>query len=110
MSSIPPPAVTDTLPSTRVEAIETAKLKTDGQMGPAAKAALEREAMQRAETDQKLVPGKLIVEQDEQAQRFVQTIVDVQTQQVERRYPSETQLAFSRAIAAYMQAKAAGES
>ena len=61
--------------------------------------------MRMAELDAKMVPDKVIVEKDELAQRFIATVVDVQTQEVQRRYPNETQLAFSRAVNAYMRAK-----
>ena len=69
--------------------------------GSAAKVATERAPPSEAELP---APGKLIVEKDEQAGRFVQIVLDAQTQEVERRYPSETQLAFSRAVAAYVRA------
>ena len=61
--------------------------------------------MRMAEMSARLAPGKLIVEKDELAQRFVSTVVNVQTQEVERRFPNEGQLAFSRAITAYMKAQ-----
>jgi hypothetical protein len=104
MTTVPPPApVVDPLPSLRVEATELKK--PADRLGPAAKAAAERAAMRMAELDAKMVPGKVIVEKDELAQRFIATVVDVQTQEIERRYPNETQLAFSRAVNAYMRAK-----
>jgi hypothetical protein len=104
MSSVPPPTpVADAKPNLRVEAIEAAKPARG--LGSAAKAAAERAAMRMAELHAKLIPGKIIVEKDELAQRFVSTVVDVQTQEIERRYPNETQLAFSRAVNAYMRTK-----
>lgn len=46
----------------------------------------------------------LVVERDAAAGRFVQTWLDDQTLEVERRYPSEAQLAYSRAVGAYLKA------
>lgn len=66
--------------------------------------------MRMAELHAKMEPNKLIIEKDELAQRFVSTMVDAQTQEVERTYPNESQLAFSRAVAAYMKVLSEGES
>jgi hypothetical protein len=52
-----------------------------------------------------LTPAKLQVSLDEGAQRFVQTLTDPSTSETVLRYPSETQLAYSRAIVAYLRAQ-----
>lgn len=80
------------------------KSKTEAP-GPAAKAAAERLALRKAELSASVLPDRLVVEKDEAANRFVQTLIDSQTEEVQLRYPSETQLAFSRAVAAYMRAR-----
>lgn len=46
----------------------------------------------------------LLVELDKDAGRFVQILSDVSTHEVLRQYPSESQLAYSRAVVAYMRA------
>lgn len=53
-----------------------------------------------------LTSTRLHVDFDRSAGRFVQTITDVTTDQVLRQYPSEGQLAYSRAVVAYMRALA----
>lgn len=70
--------------------------------GPAAQAAAEQLATRKAELSDKVLPDRLVVERDEAAGRFVQTVLDRETEEVQLRYPNETQLAFSRAVAAYM--------
>ncbi|MBY0563450.1 MAG: hypothetical protein K2P58_04605 [Hyphomonadaceae bacterium] len=50
--------------------------------------------------------SRLHVELDREAGRFVQTLTDLTTDQIVRRYPSEAQLAYSRAVMAYMRALA----
>jgi hypothetical protein len=55
---------------------------------------------QRAE----LTPGKLLVRLDVEAGRFIQTLTDVSSMEMVWRYPSEGQLAFSRAVNAYAKA------
>jgi uncharacterized FlaG/YvyC family protein len=58
-------------------------------------AALHAEAAQR----------KLSVTLDADAGRFVQTLTDVSTAETLRRYPSESQLAYARAVMAYLRAQ-----
>lgn len=53
-----------------------------------------------------LIAGNLRIELDQEAGRFVQTLTDPTTHQVLMRFPYESQLAYSRAITAYMNAKA----
>jgi hypothetical protein len=54
-----------------------------------------------------LIPSELLVEVDVAAGRFVQTILNRETKELLRQFPSEAQLAFSRGVRAYM--RAAGE-
>ncbi len=68
---------------------------------PASKAAAAMEAARRAEAQNKLAPAKLSVEIDAAAGRFVNILSDADTGQIVRQYPSDAQLAFSRAIRAY---------
>ena len=51
-----------------------------------------------------LFPPRLVIELDQAAERFVQTLVDNAGDTVLRRYPDEAQLAFSRGVNAYMAA------
>ena len=53
-----------------------------------------------------LAPGKLLVQMDAEAGRFVQTLTDSESQETIWRYPSEAQLAYSRAVMAYVRAMA----
>lgn len=55
---------------------------------------------------QSLIAGNLRIELDQEAGRFVQTLTDPATNAVLMRFPYESQLAYSRAISAYMNAKA----
>lgn len=72
--------------------------------GPAAQAAERRLAEHAAQMRASMMPDKLLVRLDENAGRFVQTLTDSATQDLLRKYPSEGQLAFSRAVQAYMRA------
>ena len=73
--------------------------------GPAAEAAKRRiahyEAAQRAEAQ----PDNMQVKLDETSQRFVATLTDSSTAEMLRKYPSESQLAYSRAVMAYLRAQ-----
>ena len=107
-SSAPPASFTEVsgLKPVRVlSATPEHEKKVEPEPGPAAKAAAERLALRKAEISEKVLPDLLIIEKDESADRFVQTVLDDQTQEVVLRYPNETQLAFSRAVAAYMRAQ-----
>jgi hypothetical protein len=53
-----------------------------------------------------LLPPRVVIELDEAAERFVQTLLDGAGETVLRRYPDEAQLAFSRGINAYLAALA----
>ncbi len=61
----------------------------------------EHKAMLRAKSE----PGSLHVRLDAGAQRFVQTLTDSNTGEMLRRYPSEAQLAYARAVMAYLRAQ-----
>jgi hypothetical protein len=73
--------------------------------GPAAEAAERRAAEQAAALKNGLLPDKLQVRLDERAGRFVQTLTDANSDEMVRRYPSEAQLAYSRAVMAYLRAQ-----
>jgi uncharacterized FlaG/YvyC family protein len=49
-------------------------------------------------------PGRLLVEIDVDSGRFVNTLLDPNTEEVIRKYPSDAQLAYSRAVRAYLNA------
>jgi hypothetical protein len=51
-----------------------------------------------------VLPDNLLVRLDPESQRFVQTLTDPTTAETVRRYPSESQLAYSRAVMAYLRA------
>jgi hypothetical protein len=74
--------------------------------GPAAQAAERRLADDAAALRSELTPDKSHVRLDKNAGRFVQTLTDSQTDETLRRYPSESQLAYSRAVMAYLRALA----
>jgi hypothetical protein len=100
MDSIAPPKTLDVQPAPAPA--------NASQANPAAAAAAAEqriadfEAAQRAE----LQPDKVIVRLDPEAQRFVATLTDSTTAEMLRRYPSESQLAYSRAVMAYLRAQA----
>lgn len=108
MGNIVPP-VSETRPPEPVRAEFAASAQKDAELvkapGPAAQAAEDRRAMRDAEHSASLMPDQLVVEKDEAAGRFVQTRIDPATTETVLRYPSETQLAFSRAVAAYNRAQ-----
>ena len=52
-----------------------------------------------------LIAGHLRIELDEEAGRFVQTLTDATTNEILRRFPHESQLAFARATRAYTMAQ-----
>lgn len=51
-----------------------------------------------------LVAGDVQILIDKASGRFINTLVDPDTQEVLRQYPSEAQLAYSRAVRAYLSA------
>jgi uncharacterized FlaG/YvyC family protein len=70
----------------------------------AAEAAEKKAAQHMAELKSDLAPADLLIELDKAAGRFVNTLVDSDTHEVILRYPNETQLAFARAVNAYLRA------
>jgi hypothetical protein len=97
MASIAPPKAIDPLPA-------LAPAQSSGP-SPAAEAAERRMAEHQAMLQANLAPDKLRVSLDTNAGRFVQTLTDVNTAEMLRRYPSESQLAYSRAVMAYLRAQ-----
>ena len=83
----------------RAQQLETGK-------GPAASAAERRFAESEAAQRTSSLPNQTHVLLDKDAGRFVQTLTDGQTAEMLRRYPSESQLAYSRAVMAYLRAMA----
>ncbi len=81
-------------------------LPTQSPAGPgsAAQVAEQRYAEHRAALSEQIAPNNLSVTLDASAGRFVQTVTDNETAETLRRYPSEAQLAYSRAVLAYMRA------
>jgi len=71
----------------------------------AAEAAARRMAEHKAMLRAKVEPDDLQVRLDDSAQRFVQTLTDSNTGEMLRRYPSEAQLAYARAVMAYLRAQ-----
>jgi hypothetical protein len=51
-----------------------------------------------------LMAPQLLIEFDEASERFVQILIDPVNKTILRRFPDETQLAFSRGVAAYVRA------
>ncbi|MBI3439928.1 MAG: hypothetical protein HY054_14980 [Proteobacteria bacterium] len=85
---------------TRVSAVEPHRT------GPVAEAAAKLRAEQEAQRKNELIPANLMVRLDVDAERFVQTLTDATTDQTVLKYPSESQLALSRAVMAYLRALA----
>ncbi|MDX2274732.1 MAG: hypothetical protein NW206_04705 [Hyphomonadaceae bacterium] len=101
MTPVSPPApVVDALQNNRVE--PTPRETPADRSGQATK---PFEAESASADGAGLSSAKLIVERDALAQRFVSTVIDLETQEIQRRYPSDAQLAFSRAVNAYMRIK-----
>jgi uncharacterized FlaG/YvyC family protein len=73
--------------------------------GIAAEAAQRRLAAHKAALQAEAQPDNLQVSLDGNAQRFVQTLTDASTGEMLRRYPSEAQLAYARAVMAYLRAQ-----
>ena len=82
-----------------VKAEALARSGTDAALAMAAATEAEAEpASSNAEQD------RLVIVLDAPSQRFVQLLID-HSDTTQRQYPSEAQLAFSRGIAAYIQAQ-----
>lgn len=96
MASIAPTKAIDPIPAAPASASEPS---------PAAKAAEQRAAEQAAAQRTELTPDKVAVTLDPEAQRFVSVLTDTSTAEMLRRYPSESQLAYARAVMAYLRAQ-----
>jgi hypothetical protein len=99
MASIAPPKAIDPLPAPAPA--------QPSEPSPAAEAAARRIAQYEAMQHADLQPDKVLVRLDPDAQRFVATLTDSATSEMLRRYPSESQLAYSRAVMAYLRAQLA---
>ena len=97
MASITPPQ----------PAPESLALRVPSEPGPAAKAAKSAIAEHAAAQRSELMPDKVAVALDQESQRFISTLTDASTAEMLRKYPSESQLAYSRAVMAYLRAQIA---
>jgi hypothetical protein len=97
MASIAPPKAIDLQPAPAPA--------QSSEPGPAAEAAQQRMAEFEAAHRAELQPDKVLVRLDPDAQRFVAILTDSSTSEMLRRYPSEAQLAYSRAVMAYLRAQ-----
>ncbi|MCA8885980.1 MAG: hypothetical protein KDA35_05115 [Hyphomonadaceae bacterium] len=96
MASIAPSQPAPTPPSLQ---------KATPEPGPAAEAANRRIADHAAAQRSELVPDKVAVALDQESQRFISTVTDTSTAEMLRKYPSESQLAYSRAVMGYLRAQ-----
>src|SRR6185503_8854699 len=90
-------------PETR--AAEPTRVSANSRQGPVAQAAAKLRAEQETQRQHELLPANLKLHLDADAGWFVQILTDPVTRETLRRYPSEGQLAFSRAVAAYLRAQ-----
>ena len=91
------------VPETR--AAEPTRVSGDATQGPIAQAAAKLRAEQEARRHDEMLPTNLKLRLDADAGWFVQTVTNSVTDEIVRRYPSEQQLAFSRAVMAYLRAQ-----
>jgi len=91
-------------PTTLPPELQVRAPQLDAEKGPAAKAAERRFAEHVASLQGKVLPDDVAIQLDAEAGRFVSTLTDSKTSETLRRYPSESQLAYSRAMMAYMRA------
>ncbi|MBL8546716.1 MAG: hypothetical protein JNL81_09630 [Hyphomonadaceae bacterium] len=75
------------------------------ELGPAAEAAERRIAEHATAQKSELAPDRVAIALDPESQRFVATVTDTSTAEMLRKYPSESQLAYSRAVMAYLRAQ-----
>ncbi|ANP47335.1 hypothetical protein [Candidatus Viadribacter manganicus] len=73
--------------------------------GPATEVAERQRAENAAEQKGELAPDRVAIALDAESQRFVSTLTDTSTAEMLRKYPSESQLAYSRAVMAYLRAQ-----
>ena len=106
MASIAPPQVLlpDAQSAPDLRALPSAASQEAGVAAKAADALLDQAI---AALRNEIIPDKLLVRLDEDAGRFVQTLTDALTEETVLRYPNEAQLAYSRAVMAYVRALAA---
>lgn len=95
-------------PVTQPPELQVRAPQLDAEPGPAAKAAERRFAEHVASLQGKALPDNVAIQLDAEAGRFVSTLTDSVTTETLRRYPSESQLAYARAVMAYMRALTAG--
>lgn len=98
MDSIAPPKVVLPDPPPLSEA------RTTQSNGPAAQAADRLLSERLNALRNEIMPNNLNVSIDADAGRFVQVLTDASTHEQVLKYPNETQLAYSRAVMAYMRA------
>lgn len=101
MDSIAPPKTVDLVPDlmpARAPALSS-------EPGPAALEAQRRMAEHQAMLRADALPDQATIRLDAEAQRFVHTLQDSSTAEMLRKYPSESQLAYSRAVMAYLRAQ-----
>jgi hypothetical protein len=99
MDSIAPPKAIDPQPAPAPA--------ESSEPGPVAVAANQRYAEFAAAQRAELQPDKVLIRLDPDSQRFVATLTDSTTAEMLRTYPSESQLAYSRAVMAYLRAQLA---
>jgi uncharacterized FlaG/YvyC family protein len=106
MATIPPP---------KLDARLTSVMRVDAQLQKPEIEPRSRRSAPLGETEvsealaqnrEHLAPGRLLVQIDVESGRFVNTLLDAATEEVIRKYPSEAQLAYSRAVKAYLNALA----
>ena len=97
-SSAPP--VSTTAPQTTLR-----PQVSEGDVPPVSDVAAAQVSKFEASMRETLAPANLMISYDESADRFVQTLTDANTETL-RCYPNDTQLAYSRAVMAYIRALA----
>jgi hypothetical protein len=94
-----------TISSPDTRAAEPTRVLANSPQGPVAQAAAKLRAEQETQRKNALLPADLKLRLDADAGWFVQTLIDPVSSETLRRYPSESQLAFSRAVTAYQRAR-----
>jgi len=97
-------------PTTQPPELHLRTPQLNAEPGPAAKAADRRFAEHVASLQTSVLPDDVTIQLDAEAGRFVSTLTDSVTTETLRRYPSESQLAYARAVMAYMRALTDGQS
>ena len=91
-------------PAAPIRRSEPAPKPAAAEASPLSEAAMARVDAQIEQVKNQVLPDKSTVEIDRAAGRFVHTVTDSATNEVVLRYPNDAQLAFSRAIRAYVTA------